>query len=111
MADIIVRHGRLLADHHGEDKGMREIRKHVAWYLRGFPVGSDLRRDLALVTTVEQLRDLVGRLDADAPFPQDGHGPRGRQGSPAAVALPDGWLDDPDDDCVPDGAEVMHSGG
>ena len=111
VADIIVRHGRLLADHHGEDKGMREIRKHVAWYLRGFPVGSDLRRDLALVTTVEQLRDLVGRLDADAPFPQDGHGPRGRQGSPAAVALPDGWLDDPDDDCVPDGAEVMHSGG
>ncbi|MBT0566341.1 tRNA dihydrouridine synthase DusB [Williamsia sp. CHRR-6] len=111
VASIIVRHGRLLADHHGEDKGMREIRKHVAWYLRGFPVGSDLRRALALVTTVDQLTELVGGLDADAPFPPDGHGPRGRQGSPATVALPDGWLDDPDDEYVPAGADEMHSGG
>ena len=111
VGEIIIRHGRLLADHHGEDKGMREIRKHVAWYLRGFPVGSDIRRDLALVTTVDQLIDLVGTLPADAPFPLDGHGPRGRQGSPAAVALPQGWLDDPDDDAVPAGAEIMHSGG
>jgi len=105
VARIIVRHGQLLADHHGENKGMREIRKHVAWYLRGFPVGSDLRRDLALVQTVAQLEDLVGQLPADAPFPRDGHGPRGRQGSPAAVALPEGWLDDPEDDAVPIGAD------
>ncbi|WP_262982246.1 tRNA dihydrouridine synthase DusB [Williamsia muralis] len=111
VAQIIVRHGQLLADHHGEFKGMREIRKHVAWYLRGFPVGSELRRDMALVETVDQLADMVGQLPADVPFPRDGHGPRGRQGSPSAVALPHGWLDDPDDDCVPDGAEVMHSGG
>ncbi|PYE14951.1 nifR3 family TIM-barrel protein [Williamsia limnetica] len=111
VAQIIIRHGQLLADHHGEFKGMREIRKHVAWYLRGFPVGSELRREMALVETVPQLADLVGQLPADVPFPADGHGPRGRQGSPSAVALPDGWLDDPDDDSIPDGAEVMHSGG
>ena len=37
-------------------------------------------------------------------------GPRGRQGSPGKVTLPHGWLDDPDDDCVPE-AEDMHSGG
>lgn len=111
VAQIIVRHGQLLADHHGEFKGMREIRKHVAWYLRGFPVGSELRREMALVETVDQLSDLVGQLPADVPFPDDGHGPRGRQGSPSPVALPEGWLDDPDDEAVPDGAEVMHSGG
>ncbi|MBA4024405.1 MAG: tRNA dihydrouridine synthase DusB [Gordonia sp.] len=111
VAQIIIRHGQLLSDHHGEFKGMREIRKHVAWYLRGFPVGSELRREMALVETVQQLADLVGQLPADVPFPADGHGPRGRQGSPSAVALPDGWLDDPDDEAVPDGAEVMHSGG
>ncbi len=111
VAAIIVRHGELLADHHGEDKGMREIRKHVAWYLRGFPAGSDLRQRLSLVTTLPELRDLVATLPAEAPFPDDGHGPRGRQGSPAKVALPDGWLDDPDEDVVPAGAEVMHSGG
>ena len=37
VADIVRRHGALLADHFGEDKGMRDIRKHVAWYLHGFP--------------------------------------------------------------------------
>ncbi|MFI8771128.1 tRNA dihydrouridine synthase DusB [Gordonia sp. NPDC062954] len=111
VSKIIVRHGELLAAHHGENKGMREIRKHVAWYLRGFPAGSDLRNRLALVGTLEELRELVATLPDDAPFPDDGHGPRGRQGSPAKVALPEGWLDDPYEDVVPEGAEVMHSGG
>ncbi|MFT4043719.1 MAG: tRNA dihydrouridine synthase DusB [Gordonia sp. (in: high G+C Gram-positive bacteria)] len=111
VAQIVMRHGELLAAHHGEDKGMREIRKHVAWYLRGFPAGSDLRQRLSLVSTLDELRDLLTGLPADTAFPQDGHGPRGRQGSPAKVALPDGWLDDPDEDIVPEGAEVMHSGG
>ncbi|WP_419222256.1 tRNA dihydrouridine synthase DusB [Gordonia sp. CPCC 206044] len=111
VAEIIVRHGQLLADHHGENKGMREMRKHVAWYLRGFPAGSDLRNRLALVSTLDELGELVHSLPADAAFPEDGHGPRGRQGSPAKVALPEGWLDDPDEDVVPVGAEIMHSGG
>ncbi len=111
IADIIRRHGQLLADHFGEDKGMRDIRKHVAWYLHGFPAGSDLRRALALVKTLDELDELLDRLDRDVPFPEAGNGPRGRQGSPARVALPDGWLSDPDDCRVPEGADVMHSGG
>jgi hypothetical protein len=45
------------------------------------------------------------------PFPGAATGPRGRQGSPASVALPEGWLGDPDDCTVPAGADVMHSGG
>ncbi|MFC9981876.1 tRNA dihydrouridine synthase DusB [Gordonia sp. NPDC127522] len=111
VADIMVRHCQLLVDHHGEMKGCREIRKHVAWYLRGFPAGSEIRRRMALVGSVDELRELLAELPADAPFPSDGHGPRGRQGSPAKVALPDGWLDDPDEDVIPAGAEIMHSGG
>lgn len=111
VADIIRRHGALLAAHFGEDKGMRDIRKHVAWYLHGFPAGSDLRRALALVKTLDELDGLLNRLDGDVPFPEAANGPRGRQGSPARVALPDGWLSDPDDCRVPEGADVMHSGG
>ena len=111
VTDIVRRHGELLAAHFGEDKGMRDIRKHVAWYLHGFPAGADLRRALALVKTLSELDDLLGRLDGAAPFPEVAGGPRGRQGSPAAVSLPEGWLDDPDDDTVPAGADVMHSGG
>jgi nifR3 family TIM-barrel protein len=111
VADIIRRHGDLLTQHFGEDKAMRDIRKHVAWYLHGFPVGSELRRALALVKTTGELDRLLGGLDADVPFPPAAEGPRGRQGSPASVSLPEGWLDDPDDCTVPAGADVMHSGG
>ncbi|MDG4665565.1 tRNA dihydrouridine synthase DusB [Mycobacterium sp. 236(2023)] len=111
VAQIIRRHGELLAAHFGEDKGMRDIRKHVAWYMHGFPAGADLRRSLALVKTISELDDLLGELDPDVPFPPAANGPRGRQGSAASVTLPEGWLDDPDDCTVPAGADVMHSGG
>lgn len=111
VADIIRRHGALLATHFGEDKGMRDMRKHIAWYLHGFPAGSDLRRSLALVRTLSELSALLDHLDRDVPFPAAAGGPRGRQGSAAAVSLPQGWLDDPDDCTVPIGADVMNSGG
>jgi tRNA-dihydrouridine synthase len=111
VADIARRHGELLADHFGEDKGMRDIRKHVAWYLHGFPAGADLRRALALVKTLAELDALLSQLDPDVPFPRAAEGPRGRQGSPGSVTLPEGWLRDPDDCTVPAGADVMHSGG
>ena len=111
VAQIIRRHGELLTLHHGEDRAMREIRKHMAWYLHGFPAGSELRRALAMVKTLDELDSLLGRLEPAAPFPPAAAGPRGRQGSSARVALPEGWLADPDDCAVPEGAEVMHSGG
>ncbi len=111
VAEVMYRHATLLVEHLGEHKGVRDLRKHVAWYLRGFPVGSTLRQRLALVTELTELQDLLGELDHDAPFPTAAEGPRGRQGSPAKVVLPDGWLDDPDDAAVPAGAELMHSGG
>lgn len=77
------------------------MRKHIAWYLHGFPAGGDIRRALALVSTRAELDTLLEQLDQSAPFPEGGNGPRGRQGSPAKVSLPDGWLNDPDDCTVP----------
>jgi nifR3 family TIM-barrel protein len=111
VADIIRRHARLLAAHFGEDKGTRDLRKHIGWYLHGFPAGAELRRALALVKSLDELDRLLGRLDTDVAFPEAATGPRGRQGSPARVALPDGWLADSNDCTVPAGADVMHSGG
>jgi nifR3 family TIM-barrel protein len=111
VARIMRRHAELLTAHFGEDKGMRDMRKHIAWYLHGFPAGPDLRRALALVKTLTELDVLLSRLDGDVPFPAAACGPRGRQGSAASVALPHGWLADPDDCAVPVGADVMHSGG
>ena len=111
VADIIRRHAELLAAHFGEDKGIRDLRKHIAWYLHGFPAGSELRRALAMVKTLAELDFLLAQLDAAVPFPAAAAGPRGRQGSPARVVLPEGWLTDPDDCTVPAGADIMHSGG
>lgn len=111
VGTILARHALLLAEHHGEDRGLRDLRKHMTWYLMGFPVGSDLRRSFASVSTLAELDDLIAQLDPDVAFPIDATGPRGRQGSPGKVALPYGWLDDPDDATVPAGADVMHSGG
>lgn len=89
-------HARYLRDFHEGDelRACRDIRKHVAWYLKGFPVGSHLRQRLALVETLAELDDLVGRLDGAAPWPgPDAEGQRGRAGAPKSVALPEGWLD------------------
>ena len=111
VADIIRQHATLLAAHFGEDKGLRDIRKHIAWYLHGFPAGSQLRQALALVKTRAELDELLNQLDPTVPFPDSAAGPRGRQGSAARVALPDGWLIDRDDCTVPVDADVMNSGG
>ncbi|SDI63825.1 putative TIM-barrel protein, nifR3 family [Actinokineospora alba] len=108
---ILFRHATLLADHLGPEKGLRDLRKHMAWYLRGFPIGGDLRTRFAMVSGLGELADLIGQLDPTAPYPEEAEGPRGRQGSPGKVVLPEGWLDDPDDAAVPVGAELMHSGG
>ena len=74
-------------------------------------MGPQPRRALALVKTLDELDNLLGGLDRRVPFPPAAGGPRGRQGSAASVALPDGWLADLDDCTVPDGADAMHSGG
>jgi nifR3 family TIM-barrel protein len=108
---VLRRHAELLAEHLGEQKGLRDLRKHMAQYLRGFPVGSELRHRFGLVSSLPELDDLLAELDPDVAFPEDAEGPRGRQGSAGKVVLPEGWLDDPDDVCVPVGAEVDHSGG
>ncbi|MGH3793566.1 MAG: tRNA dihydrouridine synthase DusB [Pseudonocardiaceae bacterium] len=111
VAAILRRHAGLLADHLGTDKGLRDLRKHISWYLHGFPVGGDVRRGLGMVSSFAELDDQLARLDSAAPFPPGADGPRGRQGSAGRVVLPEGWLDDPMDCAVPVDAELAHSGG
>ena len=107
------RHAELLASWLGaEREGVVDFRKHVAWYLKGFPVGGDVRRGLAMSSSLSDLDGYFAQLDPATPFPTDTLGkPRGRTNSPGKVTLPYGWLDDRDDDTVPAGAEMEDSGG
>ena len=113
VAAVMSRHAHLLVEALEDERhGCADFRKHVAWYLKGFPVGGDLRRSLAMVSSLAELDDLLARLDPAVPFPADTLGqPRGRVNAPGRVALPYGWLDSRDDDRVPEGAEMDNSGG
>ena len=98
VAVMMRRHAELLCELMGEEKGCKEFRKHVSWYLKGFRAGGPLRHSLALVDTLGQLDSLLADLDPHEPFPASELGaPRGRQGAPRKrVVLPEGWLDDSD---------------
>lgn len=95
VAGTIRRHAELLTEFfENEERACRDIRKHVAWYFKGYPVGGDLRSKLATVESLQQLDDLLGTLDWSIPYPgEDVEGPRGRAGHPKRTALPEGWLD------------------
>ncbi len=83
------RHTEYLVDFYDgdEQRACRDIRKHIAWYLKGFPAGSTVRHQLALVDSLQALDDLIGTMDLDVPWPGDAaEGQRGRAGSPRVVA-------------------------
>ncbi len=88
------RHAELLGELLGEERGCIEFRKHIAWYLKGFAAGKDVRSQLGMVSSYAHLDDLLGRLDPTEAYPVAELGtPRGRQGTPKRVSVPDGWLD------------------
>lgn len=96
VAEAFRRHAQLLVEFFDgdEDRACRDIRKHVAWYFKGYPVGGEVRAQLATVESLQQIDDYFGQLDMSQAYPGEGvEGPRGRQGTPKRPALPDRWLD------------------
>lgn len=94
VADAFRRHAELLVEFfEDEGRGCRDIRKHVAWYFKGYAVGGESRAKLAAVESLAHMDQLLSELDREAPYPGlDAEGQRGRAGSPKKPALPDGWL-------------------
>ncbi|MCL2423312.1 MAG: tRNA dihydrouridine synthase DusB [Micrococcales bacterium] len=95
VAAMVRRHAELMVEAFpSEDKALRDLRKHMAWYFKGYVVGGPMRAALAAVSTLVELDGLLAQLDGDQPYPGPGaEGPRGRAGSARRPALPDGWLD------------------
>ncbi|MFJ6214660.1 tRNA dihydrouridine synthase DusB [Streptomyces sp. NPDC092296] len=113
VAAVMLRHAELLGEWIGDEaRGVIDFRKHVAWYTKGFSVGSELRVRLANASSLAELAELLGSLDLDQPWPAGADGPRGRTTGERRVVLPDRWLDDPYDCAVPGAdAELDTSGG
>lgn len=87
------RHAELLSDLFGEDRGCRDFRKHIAWYLKGFVVGSRIRSALALVSSLAEVDSLLAEIDANQAYsPEAAARPRGRTSGQRKVTLPEGWL-------------------
>jgi nifR3 family TIM-barrel protein len=94
VATIVRRHAELSVAHLGDElTALRQLRHHLPWYLRGYPVGGAIRQELGLVSSCAELDRLLAGLDAEAPFPDAADGPRGRAGGAKRPILPAGWLD------------------
>ena len=59
IKDMILRHARLQLEYKGEYLGIREMRKHVAWYTTGMPNSAKLRNEINAVESYEQLENLL----------------------------------------------------
>lgn len=63
VREMILRHARMQTDLKGEFTGIREMRKHVAWYTAGMRHSAALRRETNLVSSYEELEKLLGRME------------------------------------------------
>ena len=94
VADAFKRHAELLIEFfESEEHACRDIRKHVAWYFKGYPVGGEFRAALAQVESLSHMDEILGTLDRTEPYPgEEAEGPRGRLGGAKVCALPENWL-------------------
>ena len=95
VAEAFKKHAVLLVEFfESEERACRDIRKHVAWYFKGYPVGGEFRAALSQVESLQQMDDILGTIDWVAPYPGElAEGPRGRLGGAKTCALPENWLD------------------
>ncbi len=111
VADTMALHVDLLCDLSGTEIGVREFRKHVGWYLAGYPVGAEGRRNLTLAPTLPDLHAAIDALDRDLALPRDAAVRRGPMNGPRAVHLPEGWPPPSGDLTALAGADLVVSGG
>lgn len=96
VCKVIARHARLLVEFYDGDERMavHDLRKHIAWYLKGFPVGGSTRKAFMECESLADVDREIGRLDPDIVFPpRVVDKPRGRVRFAKKVHLPYGWLD------------------
>lgn len=62
VRETIKRHAALQLKYKGEYIGIREMRKHVAWYIAGYPGSARLRKEVCQVESFDELEALIDRI-------------------------------------------------
>jgi nifR3 family TIM-barrel protein len=102
IGEVMLDHARRLVEFFGEPTGIRQMRKWGGWYTKGFRNGSSIRSRLGRIDTLADLEAIVAELDPDEPFPLRALTVnRAKRGGTQRVTLPEGYLDERDDDTPP----------
>jgi len=104
IAALMERHALSLMEFFGADLGMRQMRKWCTWYTKGFSGSSIVRAELVRVSSLEEMRASLAKLDFDERFPLRALDANRAKGSRRQkVVLPEGYLGNLDDDTPPKG--------
>jgi nifR3 family TIM-barrel protein len=104
VAAIARDHAERLCAFFGPEQGLRQMRKWLAWYTKGFRGSARVRARLGSIDTRDDLERLLAELDPDEPFPLGAlRAGRAKGGRTQRVALPHGYLDDREADVPPRG--------
>jgi nifR3 family TIM-barrel protein len=113
VADTMLEHARLLVGWFGSEKpSLIAFRKHAGWYTKGFSSSARLRDLLMRVESLADLTEILSDIDRSEPYPANAHlMRRGKRQGTQKVVLPEGYLDDLDDDTPPEDEGDAVSGG
>ncbi len=113
VLDLMLGHARALCEWWGEAAAIRGFRRHATWYTKGFRGSAEFRQAVMQLATLDELTRATLTLPRDQPFPREAlRASRCKSGGPQLVSLPEGYLDDLDDERPPPpDAEAEAEGG
>ena len=59
---VMIKHIRLICEYKGERVGIREARKHAAWYIKGIKGAAAYRQQVGALESIEQLEEMAYRI-------------------------------------------------
>jgi len=108
---IMVEHARLLSSWIGEGNALRAFRRHATWYTKGFRGSAQARARFMQISQLADLEEIIATLDPQEPFPVGSmRVPRGKTAGTQSVSLPDGYLNQLDDDTPPEEDDHVEGG-
>jgi len=108
VAEVALDHLRRLVQLFGEEQAVHQMRKWLGWYTKGFRGAARVRREVSALNTVGDVERVLGELDPSEPFPLRAlRVGRAKGGRSQRVKLPEGYLEQRDDDTPPRGPRTL----